>query len=103
MERVASNFNFSNIEKIMQFMEVNHSDSDLNKLKNELNKFFIKSKCMQILYTLNTDKLFFGMRVYPIIDSNTASDILVEAINNSVKNAESIGGFISYKDIKELQ
>lgn len=32
-----------------------------------------------------------------------ASDILVEAINNSVKNAESIGGFISYKDIKELQ
>lgn len=77
MERVASNFNFSNIEKIMQFMEVNHSDSDLNKLKNELNKFFIKSKCIQILYTLNTDKLFFGMRVYPIIDSNIASDILV--------------------------
>ena len=31
-----------------------------------------------------------------------ASDILVEAINNSVKNAESIGGFISYKDIKNL-
>ena len=30
----------------------------------------------------------------------TASDILIEAINNGVINAESIGGFPSYKDLK---
>ena len=29
-----------------------------------------------------------------------ASDILVEAINNGIKNAESIGGFRAFRDIK---
>lgn len=76
MERVASNYNFAMIEKLMFNMEENHSSSDLSKLKNELNKFFIKAKCKEILYTVNTDKLFFGMRVYPIFDGNKAMEIL---------------------------
>ena len=76
MERVASNFNFSIIEKLMFNMEENHSSSDLSKLKNELNKFFIKARCKEILYTVNTDKLFFGMRVYPVFDGNKAMEIL---------------------------
>ena len=76
MERVASNFNFSIIEKLMFNMEDNHSSSDLSKLKNELNKFFIKAKCKEVLYTVNTDKLFFGMRVYPVFDGNKAMEIL---------------------------
>ena len=29
-----------------------------------------------------------------------ASDILIEAINNGVKNADSIGDFVAYKDTK---
>ncbi len=29
-----------------------------------------------------------------------ASDILIEAINNGIKNAESIGGFRAFRDIK---
>ena len=76
MERVASNFNFKTIETILFNMEENHSSSDLSKLKNELNKFFIKAKCKEILYTVNTDKLFFGMRVYPVFDGNKAMEIL---------------------------
>ena len=68
MDKVSSNFNFTTIERIMQFMEDDHSDTTLIKLKNELNKFFINTKCKQAIYTLNTDKLFFGMRVYPILD-----------------------------------
>lgn len=76
MERVASHFDFSTIEKLMFNMEDNHSSSDLSKLKNELNRFFIKARCKEILYTVNTDKLFFGMRVYPVFDGNKAIEIL---------------------------
>lgn len=76
MERVNANFDFSTIEKLMFNMEENHSSSDLSKLKNELNKFFMKAKCKEILYTVNTDKLFFGMRVYPVFDGNKAIEIL---------------------------
>ena len=76
MNKVASNFDFSTIEKLMFNMEENHSSSDLSKLKNELNKFFIKARCKEILYTMNTDKLFFGMRVYPVFDGNKAIEIL---------------------------
>ena len=76
MERVASNFDFRTIEKIMFNMDESHSSSDLSKLKNELNRFFIKAKCKEVLYTVNTDKLFFGMRVYPVFDGNKAIEIL---------------------------
>lgn len=76
MERVANNYNFSNIEKLMQFMEENHSDSTLNKLKNELNKFFVGIKCKEVLYTFNTDKFFFGMRVYPLLSGDEAFNML---------------------------
>jgi hypothetical protein len=76
VQKVNSNYDFSTIERIMFNMEENHSSSDLNKLKNELNKFFIKAKCREILYTVNTDKLFFGMRVYPVFDGNKAIEIL---------------------------
>jgi hypothetical protein len=76
MERVASNFDFKTIETIMFNMEDNHSSSNLSKLRNELNKFFIKAKCKEVLYTVNTDKLFFGMRVYPVFDGNKAIEIL---------------------------
>lgn len=76
MERVASNFNFENIEKILFNIDDAHSSSDLTKLKNELNKFFFKARCREIIYTLNTDKLFFGMRVYPAFDGDKAIEIL---------------------------
>ena len=76
MERTASNFNFTIIEKLMFNMDGNHDSNDLSKLKNELNKFFIKAKCKEVIYTVNTDKLFFGMRVYPAFDGNKAIEIL---------------------------
>lgn len=76
MEKTMQNFDFSMIEKLMFNMDNNHSSSALSILKNELNKFFVKAKCKEILYTLNTDKLFFGMRVYPVFDGNKAIEIL---------------------------
>lgn len=76
MERVASNYDFTTIEKILFGLDEDHSSSTLSKLKNELNRFFIKAKCKDILYTVNTDKLFFGMRVYPVLDGGDAMELL---------------------------
>jgi hypothetical protein len=76
MEKVASNYNFSLMEALLEKIRFEQSDATLNKLKNELNKFFTKIKCKGVIYTNNTDKLFFGMRVYPVIDSSTVMDFL---------------------------
>lgn len=76
IEKTYSNFNFSTIERIMGMMYEDHSNSSLNILKNELNKFFIKAKCREIIYTNNTDKMFFGMRVYVNIHDNEVMNII---------------------------
>ena len=34
--------------------------TDLNNIKNELNRFFKDSTCKEVMYTNNTDKMFFG-------------------------------------------
>ena len=74
MEKMISNFNFQTIDYAMYEMRENHSMT--STLKNELNKFFVKAKCFDILYTENTDKLFFGMRVYPVFNSDDIVNVL---------------------------
>ena len=50
--------------------------ADLNNLKKELNKFFKDSKCTNVYYTDNTDKMFFGMNVAANIDADDIYDYL---------------------------
>lgn len=50
--------------------------SDLNSLKNELNRFFKGQKCREVIYTENTDKVFFGMCVSPIMKDEDVVVIL---------------------------
>ncbi len=78
MERVTNPkmFNFSILEKLLLNLDEDHSSGTLNKIKVELNKFFVKSSCKEVIYTNNTDKLFFGMRVYPVLDGNKAVEML---------------------------
>ena len=45
-------------------------------LKNELNRFFVDSKCTEVIYTNNTDKMFFGMTVMPVIDQKKTYDCI---------------------------
>lgn len=75
MERVSSGFDYSRIERILFTLDEDHSSSTLFKLKNELNRLFVKAKCREILHTNNTDKLFFGMRVYGCIDGDDAMEV----------------------------
>ena len=63
------NYDFTIMKKCMQSIKISPNSSNLNNLKNELNRFFKDSKCMDVIYTKNTDKLFFGMCVMPVIST----------------------------------
>lgn len=52
--------------------------NNLQTLKNELNRFFEDSKCKEVIYTNNTDKMFFGIKIVPAIDADDIYDILIE-------------------------
>lgn len=51
---------------------INH----LTDIKNALNGIFNESECTSVLYTLNTDKSFFGIKVNPIMTAQDAITIL---------------------------
>ena len=78
MEAFKKNFDFSKIESILFMLDEDHSGAKLNLLKSEINKFFFKAQCREVLYTVNNDKLFFGMRVYPQIEGNDVVDIMAD-------------------------
>lgn len=48
----------------------------LRVIKNELNKFFNDSECKEVLYTDNTDKMFFGMKIIAMIDADDIYEYL---------------------------
>ena len=52
--------------------------TDLNSIKNELNRFFKDSTCKEVMYTNNTDKMFFGMKTLAMIDADDIYDYLVD-------------------------
>ena len=59
-------YDLKGIEHAMKALRMNpRSQSNLNKLRAELNKFFTEATCNSIFYTDNKDKLFFGMMVVP--------------------------------------
>ena len=71
------NYDFSEFRNILFDIKMNGATaSKLNNLKAELNSFFRDSTCLDVLYTDNTDKLFFGMAVIPKITGDDAIRIL---------------------------
>ena len=74
---VHNEFNFTDminsIELILDYEESRDKSilsTGLVDLKTELNKFFNDSVCREVIYTDNTDKMFFGMTIMPYIDGN---------------------------------
>ena len=49
---------------------------ELNKIKDCLNKIFPDSKCVDVIYTVNTDKMFFGIVTLPILFPNEILNIM---------------------------
>lgn len=52
-----------------------NSQSNLTRLRKELNNFFTEATCINVFYTKNSDKLFFGMAVYPSLTDEQVSAI----------------------------
>ena len=50
--------------------------SNLDDLRNAINSIFDENKCIDVLYTQNTDKQFFGVKINPSISSLDAVTIL---------------------------
>lgn len=74
--RPSLNYNFSDFLTIIEKLREKPNNIVLNQLKSELNSFFRDSKCREVLFTENNDKLFFGMCVLPYIDGDITVKIL---------------------------
>lgn len=74
MQRI--NYDFDDLTDAVAKLKQNQTSSNLNELKKELNKFYNDSTCKEILYTFNTDKMFFGMTVMPVITNDTVKKII---------------------------
>lgn len=73
------NYDFKNLITDIDAFKNTKSNNELTHIKNELNKFFSDSTCNGVIYTENTDKLFFGMCVMPIVNGDTAVKILTSS------------------------
>jgi len=69
-------YDFSEFERILFNLKIKNTTSLLNDLKRELNMFFKDSICKEVIYTNNTDKMFFGMAVMPVIKADDVYEIL---------------------------
>lgn len=65
------NYDFTILENLVEALQTNQSATILNSIRLELNKFFKDSNCKQLLFTRNTDKLFFGMCTMPALTENS--------------------------------
>lgn len=72
-------YNFDGLVNACNAIKSRQTPDTLNKLKNELNKFFKDSTCEEVIYTRNYDKLFFGMTTYAVLDNETTHKILWES------------------------
>lgn len=78
-------YDFSDLEKAMSDLKKTQNSTVLNNIKRELNKFFKDSECAGVLYTKNTDKLFFGMCVMPTIpDDIVMNTVLGDKSKNRI-------------------
>lgn len=70
-------YDFSEFIDIIKKLKHQPSNVHMRELRNELNKFFSDSKCIDAMYTNNTDKMFFGMAVMPKIESDDVKKIVL--------------------------
>ena len=73
------------IEQAIFGIKNSPSTGRLNNLRAVLNDTFTDIKCKEVLYTKNTDKVFFGMCVMPIINYQDVNKILID---NDISNVD---------------
>lgn len=81
-----NNYDLDNLEACIGKVRSNPTNSNVYAIKNELNRFIPEAKCIDIIYTKNTDKLFFGIKVLAILDQDQVSDVLLTNEIVKIKN-----------------
>jgi hypothetical protein len=82
VERLVSAFeNLLCIYPEAEDKDINVRFDNISDISTILNSIFDESKCVNAIFTKNTDKMFFGIRVNPSIDKNTLLEI-IETNNN---------------------
>lgn len=64
------------LRNTMRDIKANPTRSNMADLRDQLNKVYSDSKCHGVIYTDNTDKLFFGMCVLPVVNDKDAVTIM---------------------------
>lgn len=72
------NYDFQELQQLMFNLKSDQSSDTLRLIKEEVNKFFNDSICKDIIFTLNTDKPFFGIIVMPNVNSENCVGILMD-------------------------
>ena len=80
------NYPFGRFNNIAADILNNPSYSNLKALRAELNHFFKDSNCKEIIYTKNTDKLFFGMCVVPVLDDKEVASVVEDTKPMRIEN-----------------
>lgn len=66
------------INSIGRLREYSHSQEDLKNVRDNLNSIFDgKSKCVNFIYTINTDKIPFGIVTMPVLDSEQVVNMMI--------------------------
>lgn len=74
------------LQDAIKDLKFRQNSSTLLGVKNALTKVYPDSKCLGVLYTNNTDHMFFGMCVLPVITGNTA--IKITQTDDSIRLSE---------------
>jgi hypothetical protein len=79
---------YEEIELAVSSIMANQSQNNLDSLKTALNELFPDAKCKNVIYTENTDKLFFGLFIMPEIDEDQVIKIITDDRRYRVKEYE---------------
>lgn len=70
--------NCGELERAIFSIKNSPTTARLNALRSVLNTTFKDIKCKEVLYTKNTDKVFFGMCVMPVFRADDVTKVLVD-------------------------
>lgn len=74
------NYDFSSLTEALSTIKENGyaTPENLRSIRSELNRFFDDSKCKEVIFTDNVDKMFFGAKVIAMIDADDIYDYLID-------------------------
>lgn len=72
-------YDFSSLLESFELLKANKQTPEIMQtIKGELNRFFEDSNCKEVIFTTNTDKMFFGIKIVPMLDADDVYDYIID-------------------------